>query len=667
MNASLLRILGFTALLAAGVSALAATDDPAGDLYKEAKASYEKLHSMPKEKRFRHHFQEAIDDFHKVEDRFPKSYVADDALYMMGRLYSEMYEISRWMSDLDKAAAAYKNCAARFPKSNYADDCLVLRAKTLLKLNKRDPAVAALKAVVSDYGDGDMRREAEQMLAREGIKVAAVAPSPTPTVVPAPQKKKTSGGEASAESQAVTSVKPWSNEQYTQIAIYGGGPMAWSIKELPADKDKNRRIYVDLKKAHIGEEMKAGKEQEGGSFSVKIDDGLLQGARIAQFDPETVRVVLDVASIEDYTVIPMEDPFRLLVQVFGKRNAAVAIAAATPAPGATPGTVISLPATPLPIATATPGDPAQIARELQEAEKKGGIPLFQQLGLKVGRIYVDAGHGGHDPGARGPSGLLEKDVALKLAKKVQLKLKDLGYDAILTRKDDTYLALEERSGIANEGRGDLFVSIHCNSTEGNTNASGVETYFAKTASDEAAKKLAAIENATTTQKMSEMDQILESLLRGAFTPMSADLASSVQSKLHKQVSKTNTSAKDYGVKSALFYVLLTAQMPAILVETSFISNAKDEKRLKDEKYLDGLAASIAEGVDSYLISRIPTRSLIAEPADAKSEKTPAPEKAEAGKEETAAEPKGKTKSGKGKSQSKSQPKADSSSVKSAAR
>lgn len=664
MNASALRTLGIATLLAAGLSALAGTDDPAGDLYKEAKASYDKLHSLPKEKRFRHHFQEAIDDFHKVEDKYPKSYVADDALYMMGQLYGEMYEISRWMSDLDKAASAYKNCAARFPKSNYADDCLLLRAKTLLKLNKRDAAVAALKSVVSDYADGDMRREAEQMLAREGIKVAAAAPSPTPTVVPAPQKKRTSGGEASTESQAVTSVKPWSNEQYTQIAIYGGGPMAWSINELPADKDKNRRIYVDLKKAHIGEELKAGKEQEGGSWSVKIDDGLLQGARVAQFNPDTVRVVLDVASIEDYTVIPMEDPFRLLVQVFGKKNSlvATAVAPATPAPGATPGTVISLPMpTPGPIS-----DASSIAKELAASEQKTGIPLFQQLGVKVGRIYVDAGHGGHDPGARGPTGLLEKDVTLKIAKKVQAKLKDLGYDAVLTRKDDTYLALEERSGIANEGRGDLFVSIHCNSTDGNKSASGVETYFAKTASDEASARLAAIENATTTQKMSEMDQILESLLRGAFTPMSADLAGSVQAKLHSQVAKTNTSAKNYGVKSALFYVLLTAQMPAILVETSFISNAKDEKRLKDEKYLDGIAASIAEGVDGYLVSRIPSRSLIAEPKDAKSEKTPPPEKAEATKDEPAVEPKGKTKSGSVKSKSQSKAAGESFSATSAA-
>lgn len=621
-----LRILGIAALLAVGVPGRPAfsapTADPAGDLYKEAKESLAKLHALPKQKRFRHHFQKAIDDFHKVEDRHPKSYVADDALYMMGQIYTELHDISRLRGDLDKAVSAYRNCTARFPKSNYADDCLVLQAKALIRLGKHDPAVAALKSVMTDYAKGDMRREAEGLLAREGIKVAAATPLPTPTVVPAPQKKRTSGGEASSESQAVSSVKVWSNEGYTQVAIYGGGPMEWSVKELPADKDKYRRIYVDLKKAHVGEELKGGSESEG-SWSVTIDDGLLQGARVGQFDPETVRVVLDVASIEDFTIIPLDDPFRVLLQVFGNKSSMAAAAApAIAAPGAMPGTVITLP-TP----AATP-DPVLLAKELAANQKKTGIPLFQQLGLKVGRIYVDAGHGGHDPGARGPTGLLEKDVTLKLAKKVQRELEDLGYEAILTRKDDTYLGLEERSGIANEGKGDLFVSIHCNSTEGNKSASGVETYFANTASDKASARLAAMENATTTQKMSELEQILGGLLRGAFTPMSADLAGSVQTRLYSEVRKSNAKARDYHVKSALFYVLLTAQMPAILVESSFISNAKDEKRLKSDKYLGRLSTAIAEGIDLYLQSRVPARapSAIAEPKGAK---TPSPEKAEA--------------------------------------
>ena len=601
-------------VLAMGTSIDAAAKDSAAELYDAARTSYAELQDKPK--KYRHHFQETIDRFRAVTEKHPTSRVADEAFYMMGKVYRELYEISRLRGDLEHSIEAYGDCAEKYPTSNYADDCLYLRAKAQLRIGKDAAAVDSLRKLVRDHPKGDMRRPAERLLAEKGVRVAAVtktpAPTPTPTVVPAAKQKRTSGGRAAEESQQVTGVKHWSNDDYTQVAVYGGGPMAWSINELPPDGEKSRRIYLDLKKSHLGEGLKSTLDLDGTSYRVKIDDGLLTAARVAQFDPETVRVVLDVESIDDFTVIPLEDPFRVMIQVFGKKPPAATVAVA--APGPTSGLVIGLP-TPAP--TATP-DPAAIAKELREAERRTGISLSEQLGLKVGRIYVDAGHGGHDPGARGPSGLREKDVTLRIAKKLEKKLDALGYDAILTRTDDTYLSLEERSGMANEGKGDLFVSIHCNSTEGNKSASGVETYFANTASDKASARLAAIENATTTQKMSELEQILEGLLRGAFTPMSADLAGSVQERLYREIHEVSPRSRNYGVKTALFYVLLTAQMPAILVETSFISNPKDEKRLKDDKYLDRVAVSIAQGVDAYLEARSLSRPIEVAKEDPKS-------------------------------------------------
>jgi len=619
------RILGIAAVLAVGLSASGATADPAGDRYKEARESYDKLHAMPTPQRKMHHFQAAIDDFRKVEDQYPKSYVADDALFMIGQLYTELYDISRIRTHLDKAVSSYKGCAARFPKSNYADDCLVLQAKALLRVGKHDAAVVVLKSVITDYSSGDMVREAQGLLAREGIRVVQAVEPATTVATPVPSaagadRKRLSGGESHADAQALTRLEVVSTEGYTRVGIIGGGPMAWTVNELPAVEGKDRRIYVDLKKARIGEELKKSTTLIDGTWNVKIEDGLLRGARVAQNDPETVRVVVDVVSIEEFKVIPLDNPFRLLLQVSGERAGDAVAAASTPmlpeatpvptgplfpAPGATPGLAIALP-------TSTP-DPATVAKAkaLGESAEKTGVPLFEQLGgFKIERVYVDAGHGGHDPGARGQGGLLEKDVTLKIAKKVQQNLIALGYEAILTREDDSYIALEERSGRANEGKGDLLVSIHCNSTETNKSVSAVETYYADSASDRAAAKLAERENQTTEQKMSELDAILKGLARSIYTDYSARAASGIQKHIFAESEKANPETKDHGMKSALFVVLFTADMPAVLVETAFISNKKDEKRLKDDKHLAKLAKAIAEGVDDFAKSVGPVRSAL---------------------------------------------------------
>lgn len=653
------RILGIAAVLAVGLSASAGTDDPAGDLYNEAKQANDKLHSLPIAQRKMHHFQAAIDDFRKVEDNHPKSYVADDALYMIGQLYTELYDISRIRTHLDKGIAAYKSCTARFPKSNYADDCLLLQAKALARLGKHDAAVVALKSIMTDYASGDMAREAEQLLARQGIRVVppgqplvAVATTPIPAVLESPaDRKKLSGGTAQAEVQAVTRVEVVSNDGYTRVGIFGGGPMAWTVNELPAVEGKDRRIYVDLKKAKIGEDLKKSTTLLDGMWNVKIEDGLLRGARVAQNDPETVRVVVDVVSIEEFKIIPLDNPFRILLQVSGKNPdgpdvvlvspqvespTPVPTGALLPAPGATPGLAIGLP-TPSP----TP-DPVVVAKALGDSVAKTGVPLFEQLGgFKIQKIYVDAGHGGNDPGAHGSGGLQEKVVTLALAKKVQAELLALGYQAVLTRDSDTYVALDKRSGQANEGNGDLFVSIHCNSTETNKSVSAVETYYADSASDKAAAKLAERENETTEQKMSELEGILKGLARSVYTDLSARAATRVQKHLFEESEKANPETKDHGMKSALFVVLFTADMPAVLVETAFISNKKDEKRLKDDKHLAKLAKSIARGLDDFAKSVAPVQVI----ADEKETKVAPPEKADARDAESGpATPKGKSKS-----------------------
>jgi N-acetylmuramoyl-L-alanine amidase len=219
-------------------------------------------------------------------------------------------------------------------------------------------------------------------------------------------------------------------------------------------------------------------------------------------------------------------------------------------------------------------------------------------GNVVRRIVVDAGHGGHDPGATGPRRVREKDVTLAMAKKLAKRLRAAGFEVVLTRSDDRYLALEERTAIANTARADLFVSIHANAHP-RRNRSGVETYFLNVADDRYAARLAARENGLDLGGEREAVRILTDLDAKASAGASERLARLVQREIASGVRAHVGEVRDLGVKGALFYVLLGARMPAVLVETAFISNKDEERRLASPRYQDEVAASIARAVSSF--------------------------------------------------------------------
>jgi N-acetylmuramoyl-L-alanine amidase len=214
---------------------------------------------------------------------------------------------------------------------------------------------------------------------------------------------------------------------------------------------------------------------------------------------------------------------------------------------------------------------------------------------------VDAGHGGHDPGAIGPRRVREKDVTLAMARRLAKKLRAAGFEVVLTRKDDRYLALEERTAIANTARGDLFVSIHANAHP-RRNRAGVETYFLNVTDDRYAARLAARENGADLDEAgqgTELLRILSDLDAKASAGSSRRLARIVQREITRSVRSEIGGVRDLGVKSALFYVLLGARMPAVLVETGFISNRAEERRLASPRYQDEVAASIARAVTAF--------------------------------------------------------------------
>lgn len=239
---------------------------------------------------------------------------------------------------------------------------------------------------------------------------------------------------------------------------------------------------------------------------------------------------------------------------------------------------------------------------LRSLGERGTYPLSEQLGLKLRRVVVDAGHGGHDTGAIGRRGTREKDVALAIALRLREVLGRSGLEVILTRDHDSFVPLEERARRANQAKGDLFVSIHCNSARGRK-LHGVETYSLNTASDRYSIRLAARENASSERRISDLQFILADLATKANTEESIRLAGHVHSNLVEHLRRRHRDVQDLGTKQALFYVLLGVKMPAILVETSFLSNPEEERRLSTGSYQSDAAEAIAAGIQDFLGNR----------------------------------------------------------------
>jgi len=230
------------------------------------------------------------------------------------------------------------------------------------------------------------------------------------------------------------------------------------------------------------------------------------------------------------------------------------------------------------------------------------VTLARQLGLNVKRIVIDPGHGGKDPGSYIEGQIVEKDIALALAQIVEKKVEEkFDIDVILTRDRDVFVPLEKRTAFANINKADLFISLHINAHK-QPDVHGFETYFLNMATDERAVLVAARENATSEKSISDLQSILNDLMLNTKISESSKLAHEVQRGVLGQVKKKYEDVRDLGVKQAPFYVLIGAEMPAILVETGFMTNPVERKRLQNQKYLETLADGIVAGVERYMKS-----------------------------------------------------------------
>jgi N-acetylmuramoyl-L-alanine amidase len=334
----------------------------------------------------------------------------------------------------------------------------------------------------------------------------------------------------------ITDIRFWSYPEYTRVVINMTDQTSFSEKRLTGPD----RLYFDLKNSRIDSEIKK---------SIEVSNEMLKQVRAGQYDSSTVRIVLDLGNITEYKILTLEDPARLVVDIYGK-------------------TVFS-------------------------AKK---------------RIVLDPGHGGHDPGAVGPKNLYEKDVVLDIALKVrEILAKNDNYEIFLTRDRDIFIPLEQRTAIANSKNADLFISIHANASV-RRDAKGIETYMLNWTNDEEALKVAARENAISLNKMKQMNRkemdILEiiksDLSRENKRDESIRLANYIQKDLVTSLNRQYSHIVDLGVKQALFYVLFGAKMPSVLVEVSFISNPLEEKLLSKQEYRREVARSIATGITRYM-------------------------------------------------------------------
>jgi N-acetylmuramoyl-L-alanine amidase len=537
--------------------------------YDSARESYYALQDSQKKKLFRHNWQKTINLFADVYQTDPEGKKAADALYMAGKTSLELYAISGMKKDARAAAAYLDQLPQVFPKSRLADDALEMSAKIHEDiLDEPTPAYQRYKQIVDDYAGGDMHKRA--------LKKVKLLAKYTPDSKPQSSLKVS----AARQENNLRSIRFWSNPGYTRIVLEIGTQVNFTSNFLKGDSRSGRapRIYVDLEQTMPSAEL---------ALEQNVNDGLLKKIRAGQPDAKTTRVVLDIESFRDYKIIPYEEPFRIVIDVYGEdKSPAVETAV-------------------VPIQEQDEEDGAlmkdSIASLLAPAPKERPLKVHipeSRIGGKLRRIVVDAGHGGRDPGAIGPRGTKEKDVVLALAKILAKKLEhDLGCEVIMTRTGNTFLQLEERTAIANKVKADLFISIHANAST-NRRARGVETYYLNFSKNAKAVEVVARENKTSLKQVGDLEMILLDLLANSKINESSRLAAEIQKSMVSRLYK-DYKVRDLGVKQGPFYVLLGATMPSVLVETAFISNHDGEKRLKNKNYQEQTADAIVTAVRNY--------------------------------------------------------------------
>jgi N-acetylmuramoyl-L-alanine amidase len=597
------RIAAFMAciiLLLVTAPAYPSYDTEAGHKYSIACQRLANLRKSNKKKKYRSYWVDCIRTFESVEKKYPKSPRAADACFDRAGLYFELYHFNRYSRDLDSSIQTYGKCQSAYPEHSKAPEALYRAMELSLDYKKNNAAAMKSYAKLAEtYPDSTWANQAKTRL---GISAHTNKPEPEIKKMHIPvitSRRKTQAG-------VVKDIRYWSGGAYTRIVIDQDKSIKYLVQEL---KNPDRLVF-DILNSRI--DASVDKDP------LPVNDGILRQVRASQHAPNVVRVVLDLASIKSYMAFPLHNPNRLVIDVTGEgeKNAEVAVASNDTNTQLKERTAEEQKQTPEPKAElkTEPQVSAPPALRLPEIRNKeeGKLSLSRQMGLKIKTIAIDAGHGGHDPGAIGRNGLKEKNVTLDIAKRLAVLVKErLGCNVIMTRDRDVFVPLEDRPALAKTKGADLFVSIHVNANR-RRNARGIETYVqGLRPSDKDAMATAARENATTTKTLSNLDSELKKILRGLrksdTDEESLYLADSVQGSLVNNLKLVNRHAGDLKarMKRAFFYVLINTEMPSILAEVGFISNPEEEKLLKTDSYRQAIAEALYEGVKKYVNARLP--------------------------------------------------------------
>ncbi len=560
-------------------------------LYQQGLQEFEALQEDENRAQYRSHWMDVASYFEQAYEQDPQGSKAADALFYLGRTYEELGKRSYLESDFEKAEKYYKQVTREFTSSSRASQSQYRVAEIHLN-HYQDSAQAYIEylRVVYNHSQSQVTSRAEERLkeldrrnlekiGKQDQLAEDRGPADSSQVEAASQEvahetkdpssfldaesstgqEPTDAREGDAE---LVNIRHWSSDEYTRVVLDLDGQAEYYHKLLDPDPELGtpHRLFVDLEQTRLDPDSDREKN---------VADGILNRIRSAQHTKEKSRVVLDIQDLEDFQVFALENPFRVVIDVYAPDE---------------PHTMASLDREP------------QIRLD-PESKEMTAQSLVEQLGLKVRTIMIDPGHGGKDPGAV-VDGVKEKDIALRHSKILGDKLEDKGFEVLYTRTQDEFVSLEERTAMANSQKADLFISVHANSHR-NSNVRGFEVYYLNFAQDEDAKRVAARENSVSTQKISDLQYILTDLMLDSKINESRDLAKTVYEQTANNTSSRFAKFDSNGVRQAPFYVLMGAQMPAILLELGYMSNDKDVNLLQSEEYLSFLAEGLTQGIDNY--------------------------------------------------------------------
>lgn len=622
--------------------------------FNKAESQRETLNGRSAQVRTRREYQTVIASYRRIVLEAPTSSKADGSAFIVAELTAEMGRHFKDDMALYSAVREYKFLRREYPGSKHRVEAL-LAIGEIYKNDLGDDANArsTFEDFLGRYQHSDLVKEARAELASlqpaseddddQAAKTSAdddrVANNHESTAKDTSDKKAPSRSGNSDKIIHVNSIKHTSEADYTRITINLEQDVRFQSQRL----DHPDRVFFDLENARLASRLLGS--------SVSVDDGRVKKIRMAQYKPGRARVVIETDGRASFNASLLSDPPRLVIDVKGNSAASETACADAASNGdcahgeadsrvvraAEKSTAVSTHAensfAPKKVIVEADADdpPSEVndeaadkplrsdrsskltgskrgktqialARPMREAQptSDGDRSLIRTLGLRIGKIVIDPGHGGHDTGTIGPNGLLEKELVLDVSRRLgKLLAARLGAQVVFTRRDDTFIPLETRTSIANQEQADLFVSVHANSSH-DPDARGVETYYLNFTSSPEALEVAARENAASDKSIHELQDLVKKIALKEKIEESREFASDVQGALHTGLATKNPGERNRGVKKAPFVVLIGANMPSILAEISFISNPGDERRLRTPEYRQRIAESLYHGISRYV-------------------------------------------------------------------